>query len=77
MGFLHVIVLEIDTIGTYNVTKAVYEQYFKVQKEFGIFLSFSCVWPFYNYILQVFSGFSVGFSINEEKVICYQLELGK
>ena len=24
-----------------------------------------------------FSGFSVGFCINEEKVICYQLELGK
>ena len=23
-----------------------------------------------------FSGFSVGFCINEEKVICYQLELG-
>ena len=23
------------------------------------------------------SGFSVGFCINEEKVICYQLELGK
>ena len=30
VGFLHVIVLEIDTVGTYNVTKAVYEQYFKV-----------------------------------------------
>ena len=24
-----------------------------------------------------FSGFSVGFCINEEKVICYQFELGK
>ena len=24
-----------------------------------------------------FSGFSVGFCINEEKVTCYQLELGK
>ena len=30
VGFLHVIVLEIDTVGTYNVTKAVYEQCFKV-----------------------------------------------
>ena len=26
---------------------------------------------------RIFSGFSVGFCINEEKVICYQLELGK
>ena len=25
----------------------------------------------------IFSGFSVGCCINEEKVICYQLELGK
>ena len=28
-------------------------------------------------IVHSFSGFSVGFCINEEKVICYQLELGK
>ena len=26
---------------------------------------------------QTFSGFSVGFRINEEKVICYQLKPGK
>ena len=26
---------------------------------------------------SIFSGFSVGFCIYEEKVICYQLELGK
>ena len=31
-----------------------------------------------SYIAEVtLSGFSVGFCINEEKVICYQLELGK
>ena len=28
-------------------------------------------------VLVAFSGFSVGFCINEEKVIYYQLELGK
>ena len=59
VGFLHVIVLEIDTVGTYNVTKAVYEQYFKVHINSSVhvliakqspksffYLSLSCVWLF-------------------------------
>lgn len=35
--FICVIVLEIDTIGTYNTTKAVYDQYLKVPT---LFLSY-------------------------------------
>ena len=35
------------------------------------------LWVLGKHVCFSFSGFSVGFCINEEKVICYQLELGK